>query len=266
MNLQNRQTPLDVRGIHHHLAVKAARSQEGRIQHVGTVGGRQHNDAGIALKAVHLREDLVEGLLPFVIAAPHPGAALTAHSVNLVNEDQAGGVVLRLLEEVPHPAGSHTHKHLHELGAGEGKKRHPGFPGNGFGQQGFAGARWPHQQSAFGNTGPHRGEALRRLQEGDNFLEILFGLFHAGHVIEGDTGFRLHHEAGLGLAELHGLSRATGEAAGAPGQEDQGTNEQQRQQQITQHPPHRRGWPWRMDIKADVLLPQLIQQIRRKAR
>lgn len=36
------------------------------------------------------------------------------------------------------------------LGAAQAEEGHARFPSNGFGQQGLAGARWPHQQHALG--------------------------------------------------------------------------------------------------------------------
>ena len=54
---------------HHYLAVETARAQQRRIQHIGTVGGRDDDDALIALEAVHLDQQLVQGLLALVMAA-----------------------------------------------------------------------------------------------------------------------------------------------------------------------------------------------------
>jgi hypothetical protein len=41
-------------------------------------------------------EQLVDGLLALVVAASHAGAALAAHRVNLIDEDDAGGLGLGL--------------------------------------------------------------------------------------------------------------------------------------------------------------------------
>ena len=57
-----------------HLSVESARPQEGGVKDVGAVGGRDHDDAGVALEAVHLRQQLVKCLLPLVIAATDSGA------------------------------------------------------------------------------------------------------------------------------------------------------------------------------------------------
>ena len=221
VHLENLHPALDVGHVHHHLAVETARSQQGRIEHVGPVGGGDDDDAAVALEAVHLCEQLVEGLLPLVVAAAHAGTALAADGVDLIDEDQARAVFLGALEQVAHPAGTHAHEHLHELRAGEGEEGHAGLTGDGLGQQGLAGAGRAHQQNPFGNLGAHGGEALRGLEEGHHLLEVLLGLLHPGHVVELHAGFGLHGKASLGLAELHRLARTTGHAIAAASQEDQ---------------------------------------------
>ncbi len=91
---------LDVGARHDDLAVEAARAQQRRIEHVGAVGRGDDDDALVRLEAVHLDEQLVERLLALVIAVAEAGAAMAADRVDLVDEDDAGRVLLRLLEHV----------------------------------------------------------------------------------------------------------------------------------------------------------------------
>jgi hypothetical protein len=180
MHPQDLVAPLKARPIHRNLAVEAARTQESRIQHIRAVGGGNHDNAGVALKAVHLGEQLVQGLLAFVVAPANAGPPLPAHRVDLVDEDDAGRILLGLLEEIPHARGAHPDKHFHKLRAGQAKERHSCLAGNGLGQKGFARPRRPHQQHAFGDLGPNSGEALRLLQEGNHLLQFFFGFFNPG--------------------------------------------------------------------------------------
>ena len=60
------------------------------------------------LEAVHLDEQLVQRLLALVVAAAEAGAAMAADGVNLVDEDDAGRVLLALLEQVAHAADAPT--------------------------------------------------------------------------------------------------------------------------------------------------------------
>src|SRR5204863_3300920 len=95
---------LAVRPVDDDLAIEAARAQERRIEDVRTVRRRDEDDVVLHLEAVHLDEQLVERLLALVVAAPEAGAAVAADRVDLVHEDDAGRVLLRLLEQVPYPA------------------------------------------------------------------------------------------------------------------------------------------------------------------
>ena len=63
-----------VRPVDDHLAVEAAGSQQRRVEDVGAIGGRDDDDVGVAVEAVHLDQDLVERLLALVVAAAHARA------------------------------------------------------------------------------------------------------------------------------------------------------------------------------------------------
>ena len=144
--------PLEVGARHHDAPVEAARAQQRRVEHVGAVGGGDEDDALVGLEAVHLHQQLVERLLALVVTAAQAGAAVAADGVDLVDEDDAGGVLLALLEEVAHAAGADADEHLHEVGAGDGEERHAGLAGDGLGQQRLAGARRAHHQHALGDA------------------------------------------------------------------------------------------------------------------
>ena len=102
MDRQNALTALHVGTVDHDAAVEAARAEQRRIQHVGSVGRRDQNDPFVRFKAVHLHEELVERLLPLVVTAAEPGATMSSDGIDLVDEHDTGRVLLPLLEEVPH--------------------------------------------------------------------------------------------------------------------------------------------------------------------
>ena len=97
------------------LAVEAAGAQQRRVEDVGPVGGGDEDDVVLHLEAVHLDEELVERLLALVVAAAQAGAAVTTDGVDLVHEDDAGRVLLGLLEQVADPAGADADEHLDEV-------------------------------------------------------------------------------------------------------------------------------------------------------
>ncbi len=85
----------------------------------------------VGVEAVHLDEDLVEGLLALVVATAEAGAALAADRVDLVDEDDARRVALGLVEQVADAAGADAHEHLDELRAGDAEERHARLAGDG---------------------------------------------------------------------------------------------------------------------------------------
>src|SRR5919108_36479 len=61
--------------------------------------------------------------LTLVVPAAETGAAVPAHGVDLVDEDDAGRVRLPLLEEVANAARADADEHLDEVRAGNGEER-----------------------------------------------------------------------------------------------------------------------------------------------
>ena len=196
----------DVRVGHHDLAVETARAQQGRIQYIGAVGGRDQNDAFVGLEPVHFDEKLVQRLLAFVVAAAQAGAAMAADSVDLIDEDNAGRILLALFEHVADPARADADEHLDEVRAGNGEERHVGFAGDRTGQQRLAGSGRADQQHALRDLAAEALELLRIAQKLDNLLDFLFRLFDPGDVLESDAAGAFGQQAGARLAEAHGTS------------------------------------------------------------
>src|SRR2546428_568022 len=83
-------------------------------------------------------------------SAAQPGPAVSAHRVDLVHEDDAGRVLLALLEEVTHAGGADPDEHLHEVRSRDREERHVGLARDGLGEQRLARARRADQQHALG--------------------------------------------------------------------------------------------------------------------
>ena len=230
---------LAVRPAHEHLPVKPAGPQQGGVQDIRPVGGRQDHHALVAGEAVHLHQQLVEGLLPLVVSAAQARAPLAAHGVDLVDEHNRRGGLFRLVKEVPDPAGAHAHVELHEVRAGDGEELHPRLPGHGLGQQGLAGARRAHQQHTLGDAGPQIQVPLGLLEEGDNLPQLLLLLVRPGHVGEADLVLAVGSVADAGPSEAPALVHAAAPALGPdhhklPHQED-GADDRHIEQDL--HPP-----------------------------
>ena len=190
-----------VGAIEDDLAVEPARAQERRVEDVRPVGGGDDDHVRVRVEAVHLDEDLVEGLLALVVRAAEAGAALATDRVDLVDEDDARRVALGLVEQVADAAGADADEHLDELRAGDAEERHAGLTGDGAGHQGLAGAGRPDEEHAARDARAERVELLGELQELDDLLELGLGLVHAGDVAERDDGLVAEEHARPALAE-----------------------------------------------------------------
>src|ERR1700730_18466061 len=139
----------------------------------------------VGLEAIHLHQQLVEGLLALVVATAEAGAALAADGVDLIHEDDAGRVLLGLVAQVAHARGTDADEHLDELGARDAEEGHAGLPGDGFRQEGLSGSWRPNHEDALWDAGAERGKFLRELEELNDLGQLLLGLLHPGDVVEG---------------------------------------------------------------------------------
>ena len=101
-----------------HLAVETARTHQGLVEHVGAVGRGDHDDAGIRLEAIHFDQQLIQRLFALVVAAADAGAAMTADSVDFVDEHDARRMFLGVFKHVAHPRRADADKHFDEVGTG----------------------------------------------------------------------------------------------------------------------------------------------------
>ena len=124
VDLQDIDAALQVGELHGDAPVKAARPGQSRIQGLRTVCRRQDDDTQVLFKTVHLRQKLVQGLFALIVAADHTAVTLFADSIDLVDEDDAGSLLLGLPEQVTDLGGTHTDEHLDEFGTGHGEKRY----------------------------------------------------------------------------------------------------------------------------------------------
>ena len=191
-----------VRQIDGDLAIETARAQQRGIEHVGTVGGRDDDDAFLRIEAVHLDEERIERLLAFVVTAADAVAAMPADGVDFVDENNAGRGFLALLEHVAHPARADADEHFDEIRAADREERHVRFTGDGAGEQRLAGSRRADQEHAFGNAAAELLKLLRVTQELDQLLDFVLRFLDAGDVLEGDLVLVARQHARLRFAEI----------------------------------------------------------------
>ncbi len=211
MHLEDLLASADVGQRHDHLPVEAAGSQQCRIQHVGPVGRRDDDHALVALEAVHLDQQLIERLLALVVAAAEAGSAVTPDGIDLIDEDDAGRVLLRLVEHVADARSAHADEHLDEIGARDREERHLGFAGDRAREQGLPGPGGPDHQHAARNLAAQPLELGGILEEIDDLADFLLRLVDTRDVGEGDRHLVLVQEPRPALAEGHGAA-STGPA------------------------------------------------------
>src|SRR5581483_288637 len=171
--------------------------------------GRGYEDNSlVGLETVHLDQQLIEGLLALVVAASETGAAMAPDRVDLIDEDDAGGVLLALHEQVAHARGADADEHLDEIGPGNREERDAGFTGDGPGEQGLAGSRRSNQKDALGDTATEASESLRIAQKLDYLLEFILGLVDTSHVRECHLVGVFGEQLGAALSERHRLAAA----------------------------------------------------------
>ena len=184
VNLDDLLAATDIRQRHDHLAVEAARAQQRRIQHVRAVSRGDDDHAFIAFKAVHLGPAADSASARVRHDRHRDRAAMTADRVDFVDEDDAGRVLLGLLEHVADAAGAHADEHLDEVRAGNGEERHAGFTRDRLGEQGLASTRRAAQQHAARDLATELLELARILQEINQFGNFLLGFLNAGNIVE----------------------------------------------------------------------------------
>ena len=226
VHLQDREAAAQIGSRHDDAAVEAPGPEQRRVEHVGPVGGRDHDHAFVALEAVHLDEELVQRLLALVVPAAEAGAAMAADRVDLVDEDDARRVLLALHEEVADPRGADADEHLHEVGAGDREERNAGLARDGAREERLARAGRPDEQHPLRDAAAEARELLRVLQERDDLFELVLRLLDARDVVEGDALLVLVEETRARLAEAHRLAAAclhlSDEEDPEPDQDDEG--------------------------------------------
>src|SRR5258708_13416412 len=96
--------------------------------------------------------------------------------VDFIDEDDAGRILLGLLEHVAHAARTDAHEHLDEVRPRDRKERHVGFACDRARQQRLTGAGRPHQQYSARNTPAQPPDLAGIRQEFYNLLPTLLAL------------------------------------------------------------------------------------------
>jgi len=248
----------DIGQGNHHLAVKAARPQQGWIQHVRTVGSSDDDDARMAFETVHFHQQLIQGLFPFVVAAAQARTPLPPNRINFINEEDAGRMLLGVFEHVPDPGCPYADKHFHEIGTGNGEKGYLGFPGDSPGQQSLPRPRAAHHEHALGNTASQLLEFGRIFQKIHQFGNFFLGFVAAGHIRKGDAVIGFVQHPGPGFAEGKGAALAA--ALHLAHEKHPDTDEQQHGEPANENIHQHGGFFFRLGLNPHPALQQVGDQ------
>jgi hypothetical protein len=178
-------SPLLVRRVDRDAPVEAAGPKERLVENLGPVRRGDDDHAFGAGEAVHLREDLVQGLLTLVVPAERRArAAGAADRVELVDEDDRGCDGLRLGEQVADAARADPDDHLDELRGREREERGVRLAGDGPGEERLTSAGRAGKEDAARDLAAEPHVLVRILQEVDDLDELLLRLVDSCHVLE----------------------------------------------------------------------------------
>mmetsp|Transcript_8360 Transcript_8360/g.52121 ORF Transcript_8360/g.52121 Transcript_8360/m.52121 type:complete len:413 (+) Transcript_8360:2261-3499(+) len=251
--------------IYSDLSVKATRPQQRIVQNVDPVRGSDDNDSSVPLKTIHLCQQLVQGLFPFVIATTNTSTARSAYGIDLINENNTRRILFCFLEQVTHTRCTHTHKHLHKFRTTDAEERHACLSSDGFGQQGLPRSRWTYKKYTLWNSGAHCSEAFWTFEELHDFHEVLLGLVHTSNVRKRDSSVGFHLELGLGLSKRQRVTRTswtTHAPLVPPRKKEQASHQEQGEGQVSQEVEEDGSTVLLLGVrrKVHVLITELLQQ------
>ena len=188
--------------------IEAAGTHKGRVDDVGAVGGSNDENILFGADAVHLGEELVHDAVGGTAAVPGAAAALLGDGIELVEEEDAGGGLSGLLEDVADVGLGLAEPHGEELGPLDGDEVGLALVGYGLGHEGLAASRGSVEEHSLAGAHAELLELLRMLDGVlDQLLEVSLDVLQAPDVLPGDVG-DLHH----GLAEAGGVGNTQGVA------------------------------------------------------
>mmetsp|Transcript_23364 Transcript_23364/g.49740 ORF Transcript_23364/g.49740 Transcript_23364/m.49740 type:complete len:223 (+) Transcript_23364:2649-3317(+) len=216
MDLEDCGAALDVGWVYLDLPIEPARADECLIENIGAVCRSEHDNAVIALEAVHLCEELVHCLLTLIVTLAETRAALPTNRIDLVDENDAGGRFLCICKEVPHPRGTDASEDLHKLRGRDTEERHTCLPSHGLGKERLARAGWAHEEGTLRNLRSQFRIARAVLQEVDHLDKLLFGAVATRDIAELHLRVAILNDLCGRLAELERVLAAHARrAAGA---------------------------------------------------
>src|SRR5258706_2094086 len=180
----------DVWAVNGDVTIETTRAKEGGVEDVRSISACKNNNVLCRSKAIHLNQKLIESRLALVVSSKLTALATRlADGINLIDKDDAWGVLLCGCEEVSYTGSTNTYEHLNEFGTGDREERNRRFSCCGFGKEGLS---CPWRSREDGTTGNFGSEFLifcRFLQELNKFHNLLLRFIHTSDVLESYAHF-----------------------------------------------------------------------------
>mmetsp|Transcript_16893 Transcript_16893/g.29072 ORF Transcript_16893/g.29072 Transcript_16893/m.29072 type:complete len:407 (+) Transcript_16893:208-1428(+) len=208
VNAKDTSTSPEVGKVHSDLPVETSRTKECLIKNVNPVGGCNGDNSRVSIESIHLYQNLVNSLFPLIVSTSESSTTLTSDSIDLINEDNAGSVLLRLREDVTDTRRSNTNEHLNELRSRDGDEGHSSLTSNSLGKKGLTSTGRSIKDNSPWNSAAVLRVHLRLLQEINNLSQLQLGAIASSNILKVHASIRNHLNFGLGLTHSHGVSRS----------------------------------------------------------
>src|SRR6266851_3916899 len=109
---------------------------------------------------------------------------MTTHRIDLIDEDNAGSILLALFKQIANARCAYADKHFNEVGTRNREEGNIRFAGDGARKQSLARSWRAHHQHAFGNPSAKFLKLLRLLKKFNNLLEFFLGFLDARNILK----------------------------------------------------------------------------------
>ena len=115
MNPQDCNAPCHVGFINDYLTVEASGAEQCFVENIRTIRSGDDDNSLVSREAVHFYKQLIQSLFAFVMTSADCRATLTTYRINLIDKDNARGILLSLREQVTNTRRAHAYEHFHEV-------------------------------------------------------------------------------------------------------------------------------------------------------
>ena len=186
VDLQDLETSVPVGDTDLDLPVEPSGSPQGLVDGVGSVGGTDDHDLSPGVQTVHEAQELCDDT-PLLLTVHL--VTLGRDRVYLIDEDDAGCVLLCLLEDLPQLALGLTVELADDLRSSDGDEVAARLPGDGLGQHGLTGSGRSVEQHPFGSLDTQPLEEFRVSErQFDHLPDLPDGVSETSDIIVGYLG------------------------------------------------------------------------------